>query len=243
MACSTDSLCKKGKILAALITLAMATFDLGTDWWAFKDFVIYRAGKLMLAFGFFCVVSTLLYLLELRNGLYAIKVYRSALRDKSEVAMAEFSTKGLKMVIKKRPLQKAEKHLTFWQEMVSFLLLVLEDLPVVVILYVTFNKGSCPLFLKVFEESSTGNWALIGMFLNALWKVVLSFCICCCRCCNYHDLDGVCRKIGCCCLRLIRPTFAIVVMAFALYLFFNINARGIDSRPDCIGFNVTHKGL
>ena len=203
----------------AAITLAVAVFDVISDWIAFGNFVHYDGGKLTTAMGIFCTVATLLFFLEVKNCVSAINLYR----NNEDLTQDDPSVKKLDR----------------WQEGVSFLLMILEDLPNTIILYAAFRRGSCPLFNQLFQESNTANVALLASFLSALWKLVLSFKYCCCCCCNCADVEGVCKRCCCCCARGIRPLFAIILMGFSAFLFFTFNNQGTKYRADCYDYITT----
>lgn len=107
------------------------------------------------------------------------------------------------------------------QEAVSFVILVLQDLPVVVIDYVAFKEGPCRLYRQLFEDSITGNLALFASFLSALWELIMSFRLCCM--CDYNvclpcRMERALTDIGCCFCRFLRPTFAIFLLGFSTYV-------------------------
>ena len=201
------------RLCIAVVTLGIAIFDVITDWIALGQFVRLAAGKLAVALGIFCILSTLLFILELWNCVHAIRLYR----NRTDIPSND----------------PKQLRLDRWQETVSFLLMTLEDIPNTIILYSAFRIGSCDLFLGVFEESNTANIALLGAFLSSLWKLLSSCRYCCCSCCNFHDVKGCGGQCCCCFARIIRPVFAIILMGFAAFLFFTFNNRGVKYRSDC----------
>ena len=218
-----NDFCHRATLGIIVITAIIVTVDLFSDWWLFKDFCIYGGDNLTIPLGIFCVISSVLFAMEVRNCWCAFQMYR---KSEAPDASGVYASPGAPSVEQK----KLERR----QETLSFLLLALEDLPCTVIMYIAFTEGSCQLFTRVFEESFTGNLALLGAFFSSLWKGLLAFRYCCnvCRC-KYHDLKGPLTYCCCCCCRLVRPVVAIVVMSFAAYLYFTFNKRGQATRPEC----------
>ena len=201
------------RLAIAAITLAIAIFDVFSDWLAFGKFVRLEGGDLTTALGIFCVISSLLFIFEVWNCVTAINLYRR-----------------IDQISANDPRQLK---LDRWQETVSFLLMILEDIPTTIILYTAFIGGSCDLFFGLFEESNIANIALLGSFVSSLWKLLLSFRYCCCTCCNYHDVKGICKQCCCCAARVTRPLFAFILMGYTAFLYFTFNNHGHKYRSDC----------
>ena len=206
------------------VSLAVAVFDLGSDWWVFKDFCFFGGGKLTAPLGVFCIIATILFVMEVRNCVNSFRLHlrKERLNRDSEP---------------KPVLPSEEKKLMRWEETVSFLLLALEDFPVTVIMYVTFRKGSCSLFVRIFEESFTGRIALLGAVISAIWKLIKSFFYCCS--CKYPDIKGICNHIGCCCCRIFRPLLAICLIGFVSYLYDTFDNYGTSYRAECYNNDVS----
>lgn len=207
------------------ITISIATLDLFTDWLLFKDFFLYGGGKLTVPLGVFCAVSTILFVMEARNFVISMHFYR-----KSDTRSYAVTTPDGQNESTESEEQKLER----WKETVSFLLLGLEDLPITVIMYVAFKKGSCEIFNRIFKDSFTGKLALLAAFFSSLWKGILSFRYCwnVCRC-KYYDLNGPFNYFVCCCCRFLRPFVAIQHMSLAAYLYLSFNYAGSSARPEC----------
>ncbi|ELU17187.1 hypothetical protein CAPTEDRAFT_226818 [Capitella teleta] len=140
------------KLIFVSLSLLLAIFDLVADWLAVKDFLIYDGGNLAIALTFFISCSTILFFMEVYNGVLSVRVYgfKKGNRDKVEL----------------------------WREALSFSLLLLEDLPVTMIMYTAFRGKNCKLYQRIFEDSKVARTALLAAFISAIWKGVLSLKYC-----------------------------------------------------------------
>ena len=141
------------KVTFVSLSLLLAVLDLGTDWWAVKDYIdVDDGGSLTIALTFFTCCATLLFVMEVYNGVMGLRLYGMHKGYADEVEL--------------------------WREVLSFGLLVLEDLPVTVIMYVAFRWGSCPLYVYIFEDSKVGRLTLLASFISSLLKGALSLKYC-----------------------------------------------------------------
>ena len=140
------------KLLFVSVSLVLAIFDLGADWWAVKDFFKFDGGSLTIALTFFISCSTVLFSMEVYNGVVSVRVYGFQRGDRDKVEL--------------------------WREFLSLGLLLLEDLPVTLIMFIAFNSGNCKLYVRIFEDSNVARIALLAAFISSLWKGVLSLKYC-----------------------------------------------------------------
>ena len=199
----------------ALLTLIICIFDLATDWYTFVAFFRFRSvaidDQLTIALGVASGIGSIVFFLELRNGVAAYRMYSRSRDD----------------------LGDGESSLVRWQEVITFLQVIAEDTPVAVVMYMTFRYGSCKLFLHIFEETIIGNLALMGAFVSACWKFMTSLCYCCLGHCIGHkeDCGWACC---CCCCRAFRSVVSVTLLGFTAYLYFTFNYKGIETRDDCV---------
>ncbi|ELU09228.1 hypothetical protein CAPTEDRAFT_200704 [Capitella teleta] len=142
------------RVLFVLTSLVLAVFDLATDWWVVNDYVTLDGGGMTIALIFFTGVSTFLFLVEVYNGIAALKVLSGlGTGDLAEVEL--------------------------WREVLSLALLLAEDFPVTVIMYVAFRWGNCRLYIQIFEDTIIARLSLFAAFGSSLWKGLLSvkYCI------------------------------------------------------------------
>ena len=125
-----------------------------------------------------------------------------------------------------------EKNLQTHQEVASFLILVIEDIPSAIVLYMTFREGNCPLYNMLFKQTFAAKLALLGAAVSAVVKVIWSFKYCCCRCCSCEGIHGCCEKMCFCCCRVLRPTLAFILLGFTMFLY-NEFSGGDNPRPEC----------
>lgn len=230
-------ICGIFRLTLVVIVLLIAIFDLAADWIVFRNFYLYNKGdNLTTTLGVFLSIASLLFLLEIRNAVVAIKIFRTHLMadlehwEDGEVEEGAENKRPEPVIV---DMDEEEKSLNNWQEGVSFLLLAWEDLPVTVILYVAFTDGNCELFNQVFEDGMIANLSLLGTFISATWKLLLSFFFCMAKCMTCQKIKG-CGTETCCCLcRICRPLLAFMLMAFSGYLYFEFNENGINVRPEC----------
>ena len=217
----------------AVITIAVAIFDLITDWIALRDFIRYDGGKMTVALGIFCAISTILFIFEIRNG---IVTYRLAQRQMMKLKRKDGKPPSPAADTEDREVifgDTEETRLELWKEVLSFLLLAFEDFPATIIIYIVFERGPCPLYTRLFQQSFTAYLALLGSFVSALWKLLMAFVYCCRLCrCQFRHVKGFCAHVCCCCCRLMRPLLAVILMGFAGYLYSKYS-DGEDPRPEC----------
>ena len=230
MTFETKGTCEKykryAKIVFAVVSIVVSIFDLGTDWFSFSVFVRNDGENLAVAYVVVCTLSTILFPLEIHNGVMAYRVYT---REPTEAG----------------GIADKEGKLDHWEEVVSFLPLCLEDFPTIVIMYITFQKGNCRLYNKVFETTFTANLALLGTLVSSVWKGVLSLrycftfkfrhveCGCCIKSCC------CCIKSCCCCCRMIRPLVACTLLGLTAALYVAFNKGGGEPRDDrCANYGM-----
>ncbi len=220
------------RVIISVVTLGVCMFDLGSDWFIFAIFTENKTEandvRLTLALLVLCVVSSVMFLLEVRNSIVGCRIFSKSPETEDEEEV----------------MTKAERSLERWHEVVTFFQLMLEDFPLGVILYVTFTFGSCPLYISVFDESFTGNLGLLASFVGAIWRLLTAFFYCCCGGCRRGAMCD--RSCCCCCQRVFRAMVALLLCAFTAYLFFTFNAnytRGETSRTDCVSRNQSASAI
>ena len=221
----------------AFITVAVVIFDLITDWIALGDCIRYDGGKMTVALGIFCVIDTVLFAFEIRNGVVTYRLAQRQMaaldRDKNDESSMEPGNQQGRIVVHTED-DPEETRLELWKEVLSFLLLVLEDIPVTVIIYVVFRSGPCPLYTRLFRQSFTAYLSLLGSIISAVWKALMAFVYCCRLCrCQFRHVKGVCAHLCCCCCRLMRPMVAFVLLGFTAYLYSTYSEDDGNPRPEC----------
>ena len=232
-----EGYCGVLRLTIVVVVLGVAIFDLTADWLLFSKFQRYAKGETTTnaLLGFLCV-SSLLFLLEVRNAVYAVRLFNKHLladMDGWEDGEVEEGEEN------KRPTADIDssdevRSLNSWQETVSFLLLAWEDLPTTIILFIAFSSDNCELFRELFEEGFIANLSLLGTFVSAGFKLLLSFFFCIGKCVMCRNFVKGCRKETCCCFcRVFRPVLALILLAFSGYLYFTFNEEGQDAQPTC----------
>lgn len=227
----------------SVIGVAVAVFDLITDWWMFSDFCRYGGGKMIAPLGFFCVIASVLFVMEIRNCVFSFRLHlykerhMHDMQRRCNVPTTEMEIIDPNDMADGPAMKKNEQKLMKWEEIVTLLLLFLEDFPVTVIIYRTFHYSICSLFTQLFEDSFTVRMTLLGAVVSAVWKGMQSFRYCCS--CKYHGVKGVWTHIGCCCLRFLRPIVAICLIGFAGYIYDMLNRHGVSYRAECYMYSTT----
>ena len=89
MTSETKGTCAKymryAKIVFAVVSIVVSIFDLGTDWFSFSVFVRNDGENLAIAYAVVCTLSTILFALEIHNGVMAYRVYT---REPTETVVA-----------------------------------------------------------------------------------------------------------------------------------------------------------
>ena len=119
------------------------------------------------------------------------------------------------------PDEKSEESRVFrWQEVISFLILVLEDFPTALIIYLAFEKGNCEVFTRIYKDTFAAQLALISGFVSVVWKgfVSLRYAF---RC-RFHGLQGYTSQCFCCILRTLRPFLVLCLCFFIAYIYLEI---------------------
>lgn len=140
------------RLFLVILSLVLAIFDMGTDWWAVRDYITFDGGDLTIAMTFFTSLSTLLFLMELYNGIFALRVLGCGRGDVESVEL--------------------------WREVLSLTLLLMEDFPNTVIMYAAFRWGNCDLYIQIFEDTFIARVSLLAAFISSLWKGLLSLKYC-----------------------------------------------------------------
>ncbi|KAK2155897.1 hypothetical protein LSH36_228g06016 [Paralvinella palmiformis] len=216
--CTTEF--RRVRLVIAVLTFLVCTFDLATDWYTFVAFYQYRSTRidnnLMIAIAVSATLGSVLFFAELRTSVVEMRSFGGRRRAGED----EADNRG----------KSAEN----WWEVITFCQVTTEDAPVAVIMYFAFHSGGCPLFYRVFQESFVGNLALLGSFSSACWKVLTSLFYCCCGCCIRSGKNCAGDYYCCCCCRAFRSIVAFLVLTFTAYLFFTFNYRGVEIRSDCV---------
>jgi hypothetical protein len=140
------------RVLFLVASLVTAVCDIVTDWWAVTDYITYDGEQLTIALTFFTSVSTLLFVVEMYNGITALRIISLGLGDLAEIDL--------------------------WREVLSLTLLMMEDFPVTVIMYAAFRWGNCPLYIRIFEDTFLARLSLLAAFGSSLFKGLLSLKYC-----------------------------------------------------------------
>ena len=237
MTCLSGGIFGIFRLTLQVIILLIAIFDLVADWIVFRHFYVHNeGGQTTNALLAFLIIASLLFILEVRNAVEAIKIFKKHLLADLEGWEDGEVEEGAE---NKRPpsvsvdTDAEEKSLNSWQETVSFMLLAWEDLPVTIILYFAFDSGSCELFLALFDGGVIANLSLLGTFVSAGWKLLLSFFFCLGKCVTCQKMKGCQKETCCCCCRICRPILALLLMAFSGYLYFQFNEESRNERYEC----------
>ena len=231
------------------ITVILSIWDLVTDWQVMFQFSSVSGDRtLTIAIRVFCGIATILFLVEVSFIIASFylswrkqknKQYRSCTKS-NDIEMSAESNQVLSMS-KDKEDEKDEKMDRKW-EIISFLILLFEDLPVTVILYFTLKKSSCSLFLEIYEKSIRTRLSLISALVSATWKLIKSAILFCCCCCKCRGIKGWRDHIIHCFIRtVLQPTLAvslIVLASYILYGFENSNSYRSECYDNASTINI-----
>ena len=230
------------------ITVILSIWDLVTDWQVMFQFSSVSGDcALTIAISVFCGIATILFFVEVSFIIKSFylswrkqknKQYRSCAKS-NDIEMSAESNQVPSMS-KDKEDEKDEKMDRNW-EIISFLILLLEDLPVTVILYFTLKESSCSLFLEIYEKSIRTRLSLIAALVSATWKLIKSAILFFCCCCKCRGIKGLCNHIMHCLFRTIQPTLAVILIVLAsctLYRFENSNSYRSECYDNASTINI-----
>ena len=167
---------KKCKITLLVISILISMFDVGTDWYAYREFSRYSRGSstdILVYFEYgilaISILGSIFFLLEL---ILFYKQFRRAARGEEDSHALGAS----------------------WQ-FISLLISTFEDLPMVGIYFLASLLGFCPVIAQF--RTAAGFATVIASAVSACWRLLYSCCGCCCRCCRPNREEE--NDCSCCC--------------------------------------------
>ena len=251
---------RPARVVISVIGIFVSIFDLCSDWYAFSKFEKNETGKqtLTICQGVMCALSTILFTVEFYQGVKSASLYRKSKEEDYSEENIDMDNPtyqpnignsqepgGNARSVQKKKERKVERLL----EIVTFLLLICEDVPSAIIMYYAHKFGDCQLWAAIFgDESIVAYLSLSGIMVSAIWKGLQSllYLVQCCQCYDIKDCEG---KVVCCICRIFRPFVAVVLVIFVSFLillfFFDFEwplvfgefSLGLEKRYNCT--NVT----
>lgn len=233
---------RRFRVVISVLGIIVSIFDLVTDWYTFKEFYTYDSGKktLTILLGVASSVATILCFLEIYQGLSSFYVYFQRKKE----TQYNVSDEEVDDADPRERQRKEELKVECLQETTTFLLLIFEDIPSAVILYVAFKEANCQLHRRVFDETLVALLSLSGTAISAAWKGLQSI-IYMVQCCRFYDMKRCENRVMCCFCRILRPFIAAVLIIFVSFLFLYAIAKstyeisigdyafGLQPRYDC----------
>ena len=204
---------RKRKLILSVALLLSAVVDIISDWYVFTSFVRFSRSdndhQLTITLGIICGLSTILFGAEIYNFRRTFRILRKASGSSSPTP--------------------EEETLQNWAEVITFFQTVVEDFPIILVMYFTLTQASCGLYLRVFQRSFAGNIALLSSFMSCFAKMMTSLFYCCQ---GYIGLK--CARKGFCFLcRITRALSAMVLMSFTAYMLVILLREGTAFRTEC----------
>ena len=163
---------KRGKIITTAVTIALATFDVITDWYNWYSWTQFKPDEVLTGyeikilastikyerlFWFVAVTSTVLFVMELIKA--AIKMWQI---NTNKTPVRKFNDP-----------ESQPSYFSLFCSVVGALIGTLEDLPVVVASYHLAVTPVCAAPAKKYLKSAAGIAALTASVVNSSWKLLV----------------------------------------------------------------------
>ena len=199
---SGSCVCVYAELGVAVVTVPVSAFDVATDWLAVRGFLQQEVDVGTITLGVMCGLASLLLTLDLL---------------------------ACGALVRRAQGQQAPCTLAVPRELLAFLVLGVEDLPVLVTMARAYSHAPCPLYSHLFREHVTAYVTVLGSFISALWKVVMAAVRCGGPCCCGGDHTTP-RPLWL--FRWMHLLLAGGLCGYTAYLFLTFsNVEG--HRPDC----------